>query len=392
MRQASRERAGPALAERLRERQVEIEEAALTRIYAVSELPPGGGPEYAEGLRAAVSVGVDYGFRGVERGEQRAPPVPEALLAQARLAARSGVSLDTVLRRYLAGHALLDDFLIEEAQRAEPLVPAELKRLLRSQAAILDRLLATVAAAYTEEAQRRPESAQQRRAERIERLLGGERLDISGLGYDFAGWHLGMIVVSTEAEAAIRGLAEGLDCRLLLLLREEQTGWAWLGARHRLDSAELLERFADVGEQTIAIGEPCEGLVGWRLTHRQAAATLPVAKRRGSGVVRYGEVALLAAVLQDDLLASSLHLLYLRPLGKERDGGAALRETLRAYLAAGRSISSAATSLGVSRRTVANRLRRVEDHIGHPLHTRLADVETALRLEQLERGYERIPN
>jgi hypothetical protein len=130
------------LAERLRERRAEIEDAALNRIYAVSGPPPGGGPEYAEGLRAAVSAAVDCGLDGVERGERGAPPVPKVLLAQARLAARSGVGLDTVLRRYLAGHALLDDFLIEEAERLETLAPVELKSLLRSQAALLDRLLA----------------------------------------------------------------------------------------------------------------------------------------------------------------------------------------------------------------------------------------------------------
>ena len=68
----------------------------------------------------------------------------------------------------------------------------------------------------------------------------------------------------------------------------------------------------------------------------------------------------------------------------ERDGGAALRETLRAYLAGDCSLTSAAGSLGVSRRTIANRLSRIEDNIGHPLHMRLADIETALQLEQLE--------
>lgn len=248
-----------------------------------------------------------------------------------------------------------------------------------------------VAAAYTEEAQRRPQSALQRRAERIERLLAGEPLGTSGLGYDFAGWNLGVIVAGSEAEETIRSIAEGLDCRLLFLVHEPASG-AWLGTRNRLDSAELLERTAPhTSGRMIAIGEPAKGLAGWRLTHRQAAAALPVAKRRGRGAVRYADVALLAAALQDDLLTSSLYQLYLRPLEEERDS-AALCETLRAYLAAGGSLSSAAIKLGVSRRTVANRLHRVEDRIGHPLHTRLADVETALRLERLERGYGRIPN
>ena len=86
--------------------------------------------------------------------------------------------------------------------------------------------------------------------------------------------------------------------------------------------------------------------------------------------------------LQDDLLAESLRGLYLEPLEGERYGGSVLRETLRAYLASGGSSSSAATMLGVSRRTIGNRISRVEELIGHPLHTVLADVDIALRLDE----------
>jgi len=207
LKQASREQGGAAIAARLRERRAEIEQATLTRVYAVSELPRGGGPEYAEGLRAAVVAGIEYGLAGIERGDAGAPPVPEALLAQARLAARSGVSLDTVLRRYFAGHTLLEDFMVEEAEREEMLDPAELKRLLRSQAAIVDRLLAAVSETYTEEAERRPQSTERRRAERIERLLGGEPLETADLGYDFGGWHIGLLASGPEASEALAGLA-----------------------------------------------------------------------------------------------------------------------------------------------------------------------------------------
>jgi DNA-binding PucR family transcriptional regulator len=109
-----------------------------------------------------------------------------------------------------------------------------------------------------------------------------------------------------------------------------------------------------------------------------------VAWRSPHTVVRYADVALLAAMLQDDLLADSLRQLYLTPLEDERDGGAALRETLRAYLATGSSISSAAMKLKVNRRTVRNRLVKVEEKVGRPLHTALADLETALRLQEFD--------
>ena len=69
-------------------------------------------------------------------GARREAPVPVALLAQARLAARVGVSLDAVLRRYFAGYTLLGDFLIEEA-RALGLPPEQLSDLLSAKPASL---------------------------------------------------------------------------------------------------------------------------------------------------------------------------------------------------------------------------------------------------------------
>lgn len=382
MRQASRERSGAGVAEALRERRAEIEQAILIRVYALSEPPSGGGPEYAEGLRAAVSAALDYGLEGIARGEQSAPPVPEILLGQARLAARSGVRLDTVLRRYLAGHALLDDFLIEEAERE--LGPAVLKRLLRSQAAIADRLLAAVSKAYGEEAERKPKGSERRRAERVERLLAGEPLDTSGLAYELGGWHLGILAAGPDAEEAAADLAGSLDCRLLAIRREEGTIWAWLGSRRKLDPSELESLAGDrpPAGLSLAIGEPGEGISGWRLTHRQARAALPIVLR-GEGIVRYAKVALLASMLDDDLLLASLQELYLAPLADERDGGAVLRETLRACFAAGHNASSAAAALGVTRQTIKNRLKAIEERLGPSLSACGAEMEVALRLEDV---------
>jgi hypothetical protein len=319
------------------------------------------------------------------RGEQSAPPVPDILLAQARLAARSGVSLDTVLRRYFAGHTLLDDFMVEEAEREELFGPAELKSLLRSQAAIVDRLLAAVSKAYTEEAERRPKNAERRKAERIERLLAGEPLDTTELAYDFGGWHLGMVLAGPGAEETILCLAKSLDCLLLTIGRDEGVLWAWLGCKRKLDAGEL-QRLASAKLShgvSLAIGEPGEGITGWRLSHCQARAALSVGLRREEPVVRYADVALLASMLHDDLLASSLQELYLKPLEREHDNGEGLRRTLRAYLAAGRNVSSAAAALGVKRHTVTNRLRTIEKRIGRPIDKCMGEIDAALRLREL---------
>lgn len=182
----------------------------------------------------------------------------------------------------------------------------------------------------------------------------------------------------------MRGLANRLDRRLLAVRREEELTWAcWLGGRCVLGSEQALRAVADVSPNGmfVTIGEPGEGLSGWRFSHRQAKAALPIAVRRRQPIVRYADVALLASIHRDDLAAASLHQLYLEPLERARDGGEVARATLRAYFAAERNVSSAAAALGVDRRTVRNRLSAIEELLGRPLKGSVAELEIALRLD-----------
>jgi DNA-binding PucR family transcriptional regulator len=131
----------------------------------------------------------------------------------------------------------------------------------------------------------------------------------------------------------------------------------------------------------VTLGEAGEGLSGWRFSHRQAKAALPIAERRGQAVLRYADVALLASILRDDLVTTSLRQLYLEPLERARDSGKVGRETLRAYFAAERNVSSTAAVLGVDRRTVSNRIRAIEELFGRPLKDFATELETALLLD-----------
>jgi hypothetical protein len=380
MRISTTERARSRIGDRLRARREEIERATLTRVFAVSEPGAESDPEYAHGLRASVAAALEHGLSALGRSEQRAPAIPAVLLAQARLAARNGISLDTVLRRYLAGYTLLSDFLLQEVEKSDSLKSADLQRLLRAQAALFDRLLAAVSEEYAREEQSRLGSSDQHRADRIRRLLDGDLIDTSDLAYGFDCHHLGVIASGPGAEAAIRDLAGALESRLLLVCREEGSVWGWFGSRHRLDPA-VLEKRDRPPQVSIACGEPAHGLSGWRLTHRQARAALPLALRGPHRFVRYSDVALLASMLRDDLLVTSLREIYLKPLAQERDGGETARETLRAYFSADRNVSSAAAILGVSRQAVGRRLRSIEERLGRPLNGCASEVEAALHLE-----------
>jgi PucR C-terminal helix-turn-helix domain/GGDEF-like domain len=385
-RQGLRTDARAELHDRLQASRLEIEQAVLTRVNALAGQSDSVDPEYLEGLPPAVSAALEYGFAAIERGDERSPPVPPVLLAQARLAARCGVSLDTVLRRYFAGYTLLGDFVIGKAENGGLPQGSELKSLQRSLASFFDRLLVAVCSEYTRELESRFETLDQRRVERVRRLLAGEMVDTSQFAYDFEGAHLGAVVSGANGEEALQELASTLGQQPLLVPHGEGTLWAWLGSKRKLDLAEL-ERVVSSSwpsDVTVAIGEPGEGLAGWRLTHRQASAAFPVALRSPETPIRYSEVALLASMLKDDLLASSLRELYLAPLVGGRDGGEAMRQTLRAYFAAERNVSSAAAALGVNRHTVASRLRTVEERLGRPLTSCAAEMDAALRLEQLD--------
>jgi DNA-binding PucR family transcriptional regulator len=223
----------------------------------------------------------------------------------------------------------------------------------------------------------------ERRRECVKSLLAGELVDRSALNYDLDGHHLALMAKGEGSPEAMRELAAKLDRRLLAVCREEEPVWAcWLGGGRPLEAEQVLRALGAIplDRVLVTVGEPAEGPSGWRFSHRQAKAALPIAERRGQAVLRYSDVALLASIIRDDLVATSLQRLYLEPLESARDGGKVALETLRAYFAADRNISSTAAALGVDRRTVTNRIRAIEGLFGRPLKDCATELETALRL------------
>jgi hypothetical protein len=378
------------LEQRLRARRSEIEQATLARIAAIADPTAAPDPAYVAGLRAALSAGLDYGLGAIATPEREPSPVPVELLSQAHLAARNGVSLNAVLRRYAAGHSLIADSLLEEAA-AIGIGAAELQGALRALAARYDRVVAAVSEEYERETASEPHSAERRRYALLRRLLAGEPLDAVELGYEFDRQHLAIVASGSAAAQALASLGERVDRRLLLAEPDDHTAWAWLGGRRGFQCAELglIASFPWPEGSALACGEPGQGLAGWRLSHRQAAAALPVAQRGPSAIVHYANVALLAAVLHDDLLAASLRQGYLAPLEAEREGGVAAKQTLSAYFAAAGNVSSAAAALGVNRGTIRGRLGAIEERLGRPIDAVTVELEVALRLDALER---RSPN
>jgi PucR C-terminal helix-turn-helix domain/GGDEF-like domain len=268
-----------------------------------------------------------------------------------------------------------------------------------------------VAREHIAERERAGRSSEHRLAERVRTLLmdagppglhahSPGAIDLE-LGYELEGEHVGVIARGAGAREALREAAQRLDRRLLCVAWGEgptQPVWAWLGGQLGLRMGDLgatlsavTDRPGRAGEDagaegssvSFAVGEPAQGLAGWRLTHQQAQAALVVALRRPRGFTRYADVALLASALKDEMLARALIETYVEPLEDARGGGRALRETLRAYIAAGRNVSSTAAALGIVRNTVVSRVRTIEERLGRPLHPCPAELEVALALDEL---------
>ncbi len=250
--------------------------------------------------------------------------------------------------------------------------------------ALVERLIATISAEYERELDEAERSPERRRTELVQGLLAGTLVDVNELDYELDAWHLCVIALGTNAEKAVRGLAAALGRELLPVARDGQM-CAWLGGQRKLVIADVERVLSARGlaDVLLAIGEPASGIDGWRLTHREAQAALLVAQYSPRPLTRYLDVAVEAAALQDEALADSLIERYLSPLNNMRIGGRAARKTLRALLDTGHNVSSAASALRVDRSTVHRQRNEIERRLGYRLHERQAEIEVALRIEEL---------
>jgi len=371
----------PQLSERLLLRRRELWQAVLSQAHQVATVPADD-VTYREGMRTAAMAAVDYG-RDVLEVQTSLPPVPSQLLAQARLAAASGVSLDSVIRRYVSGNATFSSAVIQGAYEIG-LSPDAVQQVMDCQAEGFDQLISAVTREYARELDRRSTSNESHRLKLIGSLLEGATVDSRGLGYELDQSHIGLITSSSHPKGLLHDLGRRLDRRVLVAKRSDQEIWAWLGGRDELQQEEIQRVLAHLwpNRLPLALGEDCRGRAGWCLTHRQARRSWPSALRDPLGIVSYRQVALSAAILKDKDLVAFLRESYLLPLLEGKGGKeSSLCETLRTYFSTGGNVASTAAALSVSRQTVTNRLRQAEERLGVQISSCRLELECALRLE-----------
>jgi hypothetical protein len=263
-----------------------------------------------------------------------------------------------------------------------------LEHLRRTQEELLYQLTTDAGQEYGRGGEQVDHEPDQWRRELVRRLLVKayvSREEVGLLGYELDAWHLGVIATGAKATQALEEVRRSLGCELLLI-SQGWGSWAWFGGARQIQAAELKRALSRSRQREVsfAIGEAGPEVHGWRLTHHQARDAHRVAVYRPQRLTWYADNPLLAAALRDETLAGSLRQKYLTPLRSQKDGGAALRKTLRAYIDADFSPTSAAPVVKVRRHTVADRVRLAEQLMDRTVRACVAELDVALRLEELE--------
>lgn len=319
---------------------------------------------------------------------------PAAAIALAQRFARDGIPIAVMLRAYRLGQELVFE---RAAKLAEQIPEADQRSgAVASLGALsfryMDGVMSDVSQRYDAERENAFRGRDARRQALVRDLLAGLTVDPAEaeqiLGHRVDGHHLAVVAWSTDRgcdsealDTAAQDVASALgDGRSLAV--GDTSGEVTVWVRPNVGDASELAAECDVllaRNIQVAIGEPGRGLRGFAATKRQADLARSVAQLRpGILITRYADVALAAVLLRDQDVARNFAEDELGRLAHANRSAAILRTTLAIYYSAGQDQSRAARQLGLHRNTVANRLRRAEESLGHPTDQRAREIEAAL--------------
>jgi hypothetical protein len=136
----------------------------------------------------------------------------------------------------------------------------------------------------------------------------------------------------------------------------------------------------------VALGAPGEGIAGFRRSHQEAllARRVHLLRQSASGAyVHFSDVALDALLMENPAEARRFVTRQLGTLAEDSDAASRLRGTVAAFLQENASFLHTARRLGVHENTIAYRIRRAEELLGRELKGNQVELQTALRLAQL---------
>lgn len=233
----------------------------------------------------------------------------------------------------------------------------------------------------------------------VRALLGEQAADIDAashaLRYDLRGHHLALVAVPLDAYADVRSALDVLaavttDATLLAHPVGDGAWWAWLGWRHAPDESAVEKMAAaSLDGVLVGMGQPGQGREGFRRSHREAREADRTARLRVSpspGVIRHRDIEIAALLCTDPERARRVAAERLGGLGARDESTGRLRETVRVYLATGRSVARTADALHVHQKTVAYRLHRASELLGRPVTDATSELESALLIDRTLHG------
>jgi hypothetical protein len=317
----------------------------------------------------------------------------EAPRASGARRAQTGVPLSAVLQAFRIGGRLVWELLIEHAD------PDAQDTLLRCAAdiwAVSDDLAEAATEAYRGTSADLARHDRQLRSALLDSLLDGKLGDGTRLWESAALLKLpqqGTFVV-VAAECPAPG-DEALP-RVEELLRRRDLVSAWrldaelqeglVALRPRLDVAQLCTELATVAVGRVGVSEPYAGLEQTAPALRQARLACAAGTPGSTDLVRFDQHPVAVLLVSAPDAAQSVARRILGPvLDLPDDDRRVIIETVRAWLAAAGSTSTAAAVLHLHRNTVRYRLRRLEEltdrSLANPLD--LAEVHVALECARL---------
>ena len=347
-------------------------------------------PMLLESEWPSINGAVTSVIHGLRHSRHLPETASEGALQEARVAAQVGIELTDLLLTRRIGQMVLWNKILETTVRVVPDGARQielLKQAAEYHFAWNDIVTHDVVAAYEREktAYFFHSRDRQRRAI-VTDLLNGVPTDSEHLGYNLRLEHLAIVAWGNAPRVALQALASQLDASSLVIEGTGGTSLAWIGGSQ---VSEAFER--ELGNVTpppatyLAFGGPAAGVAGFRLGHRQAWQAYRVGRLRPRPITLYRDVALESVVLRDLPAARDFMINELGPLGESDARTELLRETLRTYFETGQNAAATATRIRVHERTVAYRLKSIEERLGFPIARRRDELAIALRLADVLR-------
>jgi hypothetical protein len=234
------------------------------------------------------------------------------------------------------------------------------------------------------EAARRAGIREDERVMAVSRALDGQWVDPGELGYDLAYHHIAAVA---DGASPLVALARRAQLQLLVVEAPNGDTWGWLGGPTRISDNDLDALIASLDPQDgqVAVGEPAAGIAGFAVSHHEALEARMIAAATNQPAVRFADLRLVIALLRDRDLAEGFIERELGELDDRSERMAELRETLRAYLEHGQSVSATAAVRRRDRKTIERQLRSAELLIHHRVSERCDDLLIALRIADILR-------